>query len=72
MQDGKALHHHQSGTGNTSQTKRTSFYLKKTNKQTIKASIHAYFLPFLGLTNFKIIHNIRNFRIWAHYWLCLV
>ena len=46
---------------------RFSFYLKKqTNKQTIKASIHAYFLPFLGLTNFKIIHNIRNFRICTH------
>ena len=60
MQDGKALHHHQTELhGNTSQTKRTSFYFKK---KTIKASI-----KFLGLTDFKIIHNIRYFRICAHY-----
>lgn len=32
MQDGKALHHDQTGTGNTSQTKRTSSYLKNKKK----------------------------------------
>ena len=32
MQDRKALHHEQTGTGNTSQTKRTSFYFKKKTK----------------------------------------
>ena len=45
-QDGKALDHHQSGTGNTSQTKLTSFYLKKqTNKQTNNKSKYSRVLP---------------------------
>lgn len=33
MQDGKALHHDQTGSDNTSQTRRTRFYLKKKQKQ---------------------------------------
>ena len=43
---------------NISQTKRTSFYFKKK-----KASIHAYFLPFLGLTNFRIIRTILKVHL---------
>ena len=27
MHDGEALHHHQTGTGNIKQTKRTNFYM---------------------------------------------
>ena len=38
MQDGKALHHDQTGSDNTSQTRRTRFYLKKNKNNKSKYS----------------------------------